>query len=149
MLPMEALPFVDEHVTQVAASPARTFAALQALVEARLTRPAPAPFVAAWGLEPKSGFGVAEEDPPRLLALRGQHRFSRYELAFEVEEAPDGSTLRARTSAVFPGLAGRAYRGLVIGSGGHGVIVRRMLRSIARAAERASSESSRRETIPG
>ncbi|HSS75303.1 MAG TPA: hypothetical protein VLV54_01030 [Thermoanaerobaculia bacterium] len=71
------------------------------------------------------------------LALRGRHRFSRYELAFDVAPNPDGVTLSARTSAVFPGIAGRAYRALVIGSGGHQIIVRRMLEQIARSAERA------------
>jgi hypothetical protein len=35
---------------------------------------------------------------------------------------------------VFPGLHGRLYRLLVIGSGGHGVATRHILRSISRKA---------------
>jgi hypothetical protein len=38
----------------------------------------------------------------------------------------------ARTWAEFPGPAGAAYRALVIGSGGHRLVVRRMLRRVAR-----------------
>jgi hypothetical protein len=41
----------------------------------------------------------------------------------------------ARTSAVFTGIAGRLYRTLIIGTGGHRILVRRMLAQIARTAE--------------
>jgi hypothetical protein len=134
---MEPLPHVDEHRTHVRATPERTWDAVLHLARRRLTRPAPAAFAALWRLEPASGFAVAEETRPQLLALRGRHRFSRYELAFVIDPGPDGVTLRARTSAVFPGFAGRAYRALVIGSGGHRMIVRRMLKHIVRSAEGA------------
>jgi len=81
------------------------------------------------------GFAVDRVRRPELLSLRGGHRFSRYRLDFELSAAaPDRSHLRARTWAEFPGLAGAAYRALVIGSGGHRLIVRRMLRRIAQAA---------------
>jgi hypothetical protein len=43
----------------------------------------------------------------------------------------DGVRLRALTFAAFPGLHGKVYRALVIGSGGHRVVVRRMLKRIA------------------
>ncbi len=134
---MEPLPYIDEHRTRVGATPERTWDAVVRLARGRLARPAPAAFAALWRLEPASGFAVAEETAPRHLALRGRHRFSRYELAFDVAPGPDGGTLSARTSAVFPGIAGRAYRALVIGSGGHRILVRRMLKQIARSAERA------------
>ena len=134
---MESLPYIDEHRTRVSASPERTWDAVVRLARGRLAHPAPAAFAALWRLEPASGFAVAEETAPRHLALRGRHRFSRYELAFDVAPSPDGVTLSARTFAVFPGIAGRAYRALVIGSGGHRIIVRRMLAQIARSAERA------------
>ncbi len=137
MARMESLPLIDEHRTRVSASPERTWDAVVRFVRGRLARPAPAAFAALWRLEPASGFAVAEETAPRHLALRGRHRFSRYELAFDVVPSPDGVTLSARTSAIFPGIAGRAYRALVIGSGGHRIIVRRMLARIARSAERA------------
>jgi hypothetical protein len=82
-----------------------------------------------------SGFAVVEEIAPRHLALRGRHRFARYELSFDVDPCTDGIMLSAHTLAVFPGIAGRAYRALVIGSGGHGILVRRILKRIAKSAE--------------
>lgn len=133
---MSPLPFIDEHRRRVAASPERTWDALLRFSRKRLGRPAPKAFVALWRLEPKSGFEAAEEIAPRHLALRGRHRFSDYELAFDIDTETEGVTLRATTSAVFPGLAGRAYRALVIGSRGHRLAVQQMLASIARAAER-------------
>jgi hypothetical protein len=42
------------------------------------------------------------------------------------------SRLRAETHAAFPGLLGRLYRAAVIGSGGHRLVTRRLLRQIAR-----------------
>ncbi|MHB8235361.1 MAG: hypothetical protein ACYDHT_11980, partial [Solirubrobacteraceae bacterium] len=78
------------------------------------------------------GFSVARCEPPSLLELRGRHRFSRYALVFELAAVgEERCRLSARSYAEFPGLAGRAYRALVIGSGGHRVVVRRMLREIA------------------
>jgi hypothetical protein len=38
--------------------------------------------------------------------------------------------MRARTRAAFPGALGRAYRALVIASGGHRIVVARLLRKI-------------------
>ena len=135
---MESLPPIDAHEVRVAATPELTWDAVLALTRGRLARAAPSAFIALWGLRPDSGFEVVEETPPRRLALRGRHRFSRYELAFDVEPRPDGAALTARTSAVFPGIAGRAYRALVIGSGGHRILVNRMLAQIARRAGRAA-----------
>ena len=135
---MDSLPFVDEHRTHVSASPERTWEAVLSFSRRRLGRPAPKAFVALWGLEPKSGFATAEQIAPRHLTLRGHHRFSDYQLTFDVDSGPDGVTLRATTSAIFPGLAGRAYRALVIGSRGHRLAVKQMLASIARSAERGS-----------
>ena len=134
---MDRLPFVDVHSRRVTANPERTWDALVKWADSGLTRPAPTAFVALWRLEPTSGFEVAEQSAPRRLALRGRHRFSRYELAFEVEPRPDGVTVSAHTSAEFPGVAGRLYRAAVIGSGGHRFFVRRMLEQIAQVAERA------------
>ncbi len=81
------------------------------------------------------GFAVAEARAPERLALSGRHRFSRYALVFEIDPSDDDRcTLRAQTWAEFPGLTGRAYRALVIGSGGHGLAVRSLLRRVARGA---------------
>jgi hypothetical protein len=46
-----------------------------------------------------------------------------------------GTRVTAQTWAAFPGIRGRLYRAMVIGSGGHRVVVRRMLRNIAAQAD--------------
>lgn len=74
------------------------------------------------------GFRVAEADPGRLLTLEGQHRFSRYRLTFILGD----DRLVAQTHAAFPGLLGRIYRTAVIGTGGHKIVTRRLLRQAAR-----------------
>ena len=84
-----------------------------------------------------AGFRVARSEPPRALALEGQHRYSRYRLTFEIEPVASGSRVRAVTHAEFPGLRGALYRAAVVGSGGHRIATRRILTSIARRAERA------------
>lgn len=45
------------------------------------------------------------------------------------------------TFAKFPGIRGKIYRALVIGSGGHRVMVRRMLGRIASAARSQPAKS--------
>jgi hypothetical protein len=134
---VKSLPYIDEHRLEVRATPERTWDAVVQFVQDRLTRPAPVSFVQLWRLSPASGFAIAEKIAPRHLALRGQHRFSRYELAFDIAPRSGSVVLTARTAAEFPGISGSLYRALVIGSGGHGIIVRQMLRRIAKSAERA------------
>ncbi|MGK8558534.1 hypothetical protein [Nocardia gipuzkoensis] len=69
------------------------------------------------------------------MAIRGEHWFSKYQLIFELdEEGPSRTRVRARSFAEFPGLPGKIYRALVIGTGGHRMTVRWMLRRIAAAA---------------
>jgi hypothetical protein len=75
------------------------------------------------------GFRVVEAESGRRLALRGRHRFSNYALTFVL----DGDRLRAQTHATFPGVLGWLYRAAVIGSGGHRLVTRRLLRQVARA----------------
>ncbi|WP_256668217.1 hypothetical protein [Nocardia cyriacigeorgica] len=82
-----------------------------------------------------SGFALDAIDPPHRLSLAGAHRFSRYTLTFELDDrGPRHTVVRARTRAEFPGVGGAVYRALVIGSGGHELVVRRMLRRIAAAS---------------
>lgn len=76
---------------------------------------------------------VVESEPGRRLALRGRHRFANYALTFVVE----GDRLIARTHAEFPGILGRLYRAAVIGSGGHRIVTRRLLKQVARGARAA------------
>jgi hypothetical protein len=64
--------------------------------------------------------------------LEGRHPFSRYALVFLIDAREGGGCrARAQTWAAFPGPQGRLYRALVIGSGMHAVLVRRMLRRLA------------------
>ena len=149
--PASALPYVDEHHVDVAASPERVWRALEAVMGAPSRPGSPAaarllgcretdvtgPRLGAVG-STIPGFRVTEADPPRRLVLEGRHRFSRYALAFRLEPGDDGGTrLGAQTRAAFPGAAGHVYRAAVIGTRGHVVAVRRMLRAVARRAERA------------
>jgi hypothetical protein len=117
---MKELPHIDEHSTQIPAATDRVWAALTESTRRLAAGP---------------GFSIAEVRAGERIALRGRHPFSRYELVFELEElGPERSRLRAVTNAAFPGPHGCAYRALVIGSGGHRVVVRRMLRAIGRRA---------------
>ena len=85
------------------------------------------------------GFMVVRVIEPAALALQGEHRFSRYGLIFSLEPTKDEQTLlRAETRAEFPGLAGRAYKALVIGTEGHLLAVNRILRAVQRRAEKGS-----------
>jgi hypothetical protein len=139
------LPYVDEHTLEVAAPAAavrravggclprdagtRVGAAILGTVPARaqgdpLTLGASIP-----------GFAVVEADPDRRLVLAGRHRFSEYTLAFEIAEQGAVTQLTAISHARFPGIRGRAYRALVIGSGAHRVLVRRWVRRIRAVAE--------------
>lgn len=88
------------------------------------------------GAEPRAGFEIAERASPDRLALVGRHRFAHYQLAFDLTEAAGGTThLRATTHAEFPGVRGRIYRALVIGTRLHVVATTRILRAIRRCAE--------------
>jgi hypothetical protein len=142
-----ALPWVDEHATELDATPAVVWPALLRTVE-RMTAGRAAPRYAravgcvdteAGGPRPLEagstvpGFRVAALAPGRLLTLRGSHRFSDYELVFRLEPLGGVRTrLVAETRAVFPGLKGRAYRALVIGTGMHVLAVRRVQQGVAR-----------------
>jgi hypothetical protein len=81
---------------------------------------------------------VAAVEPPARLLLAGRHRFSVYELEFEIAELAEGrSEVCAITRAAFPGAAGSLYRAAVIGSRFHKVAVRGMLGPVRSRAERA------------
>jgi hypothetical protein len=112
MLTYQELPFVDEHGIEVDLPPESVWARLQETA-------------------PSTGFRVTESTPPAKLVLEGRHPFSRYALVFLIEpRAGGGACAVAQTWAAFPGVAGSVYRALVIGSGIHAVLVRRMLRRL-------------------
>jgi hypothetical protein len=131
---VSALPFIDDHRVIVRAPTQQTWDAVSKLARRLAERPAPRRFVTLWQLEPPSGFAITSSSSERIV-LVGRHRFARYELAFELRPTDNGVEVSGRTSAEFPGAAGRLYRALVIGSGGHGVAVRAMLGRMRQAAE--------------
>lgn len=142
---MTELPFVDEHRVLIAAAPDEVWRALLARVPrfgasemfARLVGADPARASGGPLAEGATmpGFRVAEASPLRRLRLTGRHHFSRYQLALTLTQQPDGTLLAATTTAEFPGLLGGIYRLCVIGSRGHQVLVRGLLRDVRRLAE--------------
>ena len=119
---MERLPYIDEHAISVPADRAETWSALLRVMCRDPNDPTTVPI----------GFALDEATPTERFALKGRHPFSVYKLVFELADEGRGHThLRALTWAAFPGVACKVYRALVIGSGGHRIVVRRMLKSIA------------------
>ena len=141
-----ALPYIDEHDVLVATSqetvwrhlatavgrPGRATSAVALLVGAVPRRASGDPLTEGATLP---GFSVREAVPGDRLVLVGHHRFSEYALVYSLAEEPGGTRLRARTHARFPGIRGELYRTAVIRSGGHRVLVRRILRGVRSAAE--------------
>jgi hypothetical protein len=149
-VPIEDLPSLDEHSIEVDASPDAAWSALFPVLERSFEGSMSRRIARRLGCTQTEcagdlrhpggtvpGFVVARAVPPALLALLGAHRFSRYALVFGIDRLPGGRCrVRAETRAEFPGAAGRAYRVLVIGTHGHVLVVRRLLRAIRRRAER-------------
>ena len=122
---MERLPYIDEHAITVPADRAATWQAVLRTICSNPEDPESVPF----------GFVLDAAEQPERFALRGRHWFSVYQLIFLLTEDPAGGTrVAAQTWAAFPGAKGKIYRALVIGSGGHRVVVRKMLRRIAAQA---------------
>jgi hypothetical protein len=148
--PLEDIPPIDEHGTLVLAPVEDAWAALLVVADRSLSgRMAErvARVLACSHTEPEGeidrigstrpGFIVTRVIEPAVLALEGQHRFSRYGLIFRLEPTRDERTLlRAETRAQFPGIKGRIYKLVVIGTRLHVVAVNRMLRGVRRRAER-------------
>lgn len=145
------LPHIDEHSLEIDATPTATWAVLTRVVEGTVSAGAAPAIAAALGCRDRQaggprplergstvpGFHVGTAEQPRELALLGSHRFSDYALIFRLDSRGDGRThLRAETRATFPGLRGKIYRALVIGTRAHVVAVRRMLGATRRIAER-------------
>ena len=136
---MADLPYVDAHDVPVRAPRAAVWTALVGTLGGDLGRHST--FARVLGCDPAElspdfagevgqtipGFRVAQSEPGHRLELVGRHRFSRYRLTFVITD----DVLRAETHAEFPGVHGRLYRAAVIGSRGHVVLTRRMLRTIA------------------
>lgn len=130
------LPYIDQHTVMVAASRDVVWRVLERYVAAFLRRAENGVFTTLLRAEPRAGFEIAERVAADRLVLAGRHRFARYQLAFDLTDAADGTVLlRATTHAEFPGVRGRVYRALVIGTRLHVVTTTGILRSIRRRAE--------------
>jgi hypothetical protein len=124
------LPYVDEHAITIDAPRDVVWTALQRHVTTSLRLVERGLLVRILRTEPRAGFEVAESVPGERLSLVGRHRFSRYRLDFELADADGATRLNALTYAVFPGVRGRIYRTLVIGTRGHVLATNHVLRSI-------------------
>lgn len=148
---VDLLPHVDEHSTVMVISVERAWAALLDVVEGAFSFAGARPVarllgcqeVEASGPRPLgrgstiSGFRVARADRPSELTLVGHHRFASYALSFRLEPLNDGHTrLRADTRAAFPGVKGRLYRALVVGTHAHALVTRGLLAAVARRGGR-------------
>jgi hypothetical protein len=122
---MKRLSYIDEHAISVGADSADTWSALLRVMCGDPHDPTTVP----------TGFVLDEARPAERFALKGRHRFAVYRWVFELDHVgPDHTRLRAITCADFPGLHGKLYRALVIGTGAHRVVVRWTLKRIAAAA---------------
>jgi len=151
---VSSLPFIDEHAVEVNAPASAAWRALAETTEAsfgggplkeigakilgcRETSTAGRADVAGSTVP---GFRVERVDAPTEMLLGGRHRFARYALRFRVDPESRGSSkVLAETRADFPGVHGRAYRALVLGTRAHRVIVRRILGSVKARAERITA----------
>lgn len=125
------LPYIDEHVVAVDAPRKPVWTALQRYTTSLLRSVERNPLLVLLGLKPRAGFAVTDSTEQRRIVLDGRHRFSNYRLVFELTDAPGGGTVvHAHSYAAFPGVHGRAYRALVIGSRLHVVATNYMLRAI-------------------
>lgn len=140
------LPFIDEHHVFVAASADAVWRCVgTALGRPDLRGRALATLLAAQPrrvsgdvLTPGAtlpGFSVVDAVPGDRLVLAGRHRFAEYMLILTLRDWARGTRLSALTHARFPGIRGELYRTLVLGTGAHRVLLRRLLRSVCRAAE--------------
>jgi hypothetical protein len=143
------LPRIDEHRISVDVSADKAWPFVIAVFERLTTRPAWRTLAMALRCKPDHatgspdtigasvpGFRVMRCVAPTEWRLEGEHLFSLYSLTFRITPLDsDHCRVSAETSAVFPGPHGAAYRALVIGTGGHVIGVRRILRRIKIEAE--------------
>lgn len=145
----DALPFVDEHGVEIAASPEVVWESLCRVAEGSFSSPFANRFARWVGCEATTasgprplaedsafpGFTVARAVPGAELALVGRHRYSEYAFVFRLTENNGGTRVRAETRARFPGAGGRIYRAAVIGTRGHVLVTMRLLAAVKRRAE--------------
>jgi hypothetical protein len=128
---MERLNYIDEHAITVAATRAETWPGVLKTLCRDPNDPSSVPFA----------FALDEARPPERFAMRGRHLFAVYRWTFELDdEGPHRTRVRSATWANFPGLHGKIYRALVIGTRAHRVVVRLTLKRIATRALAARTQ---------
>lgn len=133
-------PYVDEHSVGIPEPRDVVWSALEQYATG-LGLGRGNPLATILGTRPRGGFRVAESVPGERLSLEGRHRFSRYRLVFELGPSTAGTIrLSATTYAAFPGLHGRIYRALVIGSRGHALATAQMVRTAQRRSAELAAE---------
>jgi hypothetical protein len=151
-VPLQDLPAIDEHSIEIDAPAEAAWAALFPTLTSAFDSPRARRMARALDCRETEaegdlrhpggtlpGFVVARSVAPVMLALMGAHRFARYALVFRIDLLPgQRSRVRAETRASFPGAKGRAYRAAVIGTRGHVLVVRSLLRALRKRAERRS-----------
>lgn len=152
-VPLEKLPPIDEHEIEVDAPAEATWAALFPTLEDSFDTKFSRRYSQKVGARETDchgdlhhpggtvpGFVVSRSIAPVMLALLGEHKFSKYAVVFRIDLLPgQRSRLRVETRAQFTGAKGRFYRIGVLGTRGHVLVVRRLLRSIKRRAERSAN----------
>ena len=149
-MPLEQLPSLDEHTVEIDAPAERAWEALFPTLEesfdterarnyskrvGAIETDAHGDLTHPGGTLP--GFVVTRSIAPVMLVLVGEQRISRYALVFRIDLLPgQRCRVRAETRAMFPGGKGRVYKGAVIGTRGHVVVVRSLLKSLKKRAER-------------
>ena len=147
MEPNDHLPFIDTHRVQISASPDAVYAAVwkvlrrsftgrMAAIYGRLMKCQPPRAVLTAqpevGISAFRGFAVTNAAAPTLLHIAGSHRCAQYCIEIALTRVETGTVLAVTTRAAFPGVHGRVYRAFVIGSRGHVLAMRGLLRAVAR-----------------
>jgi len=153
-VPLESLPFIDEHFIEIAARPETVWNAMVrevADVGARSSWTRAAKRLGCVHTEVSGdagqtgwtvpGFLATRAIEPAMLALMGRHRYATYALIMTVLEKPSGLVLLgAQSRAEFIGAKGKAYRNAVIGTRGHLIVTRGLLRRSRKRAELARAQ---------
>lgn len=146
---VEALPVVDRHGFRTIVEPEQVWAALGPTLMAAFGKRRSGAFARLVGCRERRvsrpflmeagdtvvGFRVLAARPPEEIVLQGEHRFARYALVFRIGHRQGITSVSAETRADFHRTRGAAYRLLVVGSGLHARVVRRILRGLRRRAE--------------
>ena len=132
-----SLPLLDERVAIVDADRDAVWQAVRTCA-GRLSDSPHAALGRLLGAEPVSGFRIADELEGESVTLEGRHHFASYRLILETYAHGGSSTeLRVRSLADFRGASGQVYRALLMGTRGHVLAVRHLIRTVRRMAEAA------------